>query len=315
VARQGLEYAQKLLEGNEQELKMGAVAKYDVLRSQEEVAARQQDLLAAGNTFSQDAQSLKAKISRTFNGQLATVDIAPTDRLPEPHPDDVPPLDEALREAAGHRPEIEQAESNLRNQDYTIQAARNALLPSVQVFGTYSLNGLGGALRPTFGNVFSNDYPNISYGVQVGIPFRNRPAQADAARALIEQRQWQMRLQNAKNQAVWDVSKDVSAVDQARTTLDAALKVVAASRQVLDMQQQKFTLGKATVEEVITAQRDLATDEGNVVKDRAAYANALVQFEKDTGTLLERNHIDLSEAVEGEVHRAPNIPGTHETNP
>jgi outer membrane protein TolC len=315
VAQESLGYAQKLLDSNEAELKMGAVAQYDVLRSQEEVANQQQALLVAQNTFSQDAQSLKAKISKSFSEELATVEISPTDKLPEPHPDDVPSLDEALHEAASHRPEIEQADLNLRGQEYTIEGTRNALLPSLQVFATYSWAGLGGALRPTFANVVNDAYPNISYGVQVGIPFRNRQAQADAARALIEQRQLQMKLQDAKNQAVWDVSKAVSAVQQARSTLDATLKLAAVSRQVLDMQQQKFTLASATVEDVITAQRNLATAEGNVVRDRAAYAKALIQFEQATGTLLDRNNIELSEAVKGEVHRVPNIPGTHGTTP
>jgi outer membrane protein TolC len=310
VAQEGLQNAQKLLEGNQVELKIGAVAQYDVLRSQEEVALRQQDLLAAQNTFSQDAQSLKAKISKSFNGELATVDIAPTDKLPEPHPDDVPPLDEALKEAASHRPEIEQANINLRNQEITIQNKRNSLLPQLQVYASYNLSGLGGALRPTFANVFQNDYPNIQYGVTLGIPIRNRTYQADAARALIEQRQLQMKLLQAKNQAVWEVSKAVSGVQQAKSQLDAALNLEAISRQVLGMQQQKFTLAAATVEEVITAQTNLANAQGTVVTARAAYAKALIEFERATGTLLERNNIDLSEAVQGEVQRAPNIPGT-----
>ena len=312
VAQEGLQNAQKLLENNQVELKIGAVAQYDVLRSQEEVALRKQDLLAAQNTFSQDAQSLKAKISKSFNEQLATVEIAPTDRLPEPHPDDVPPLAEALREAARHRPEIEQADINLRNQEYTIQARRNSLLPQLQVYASYNLAGLGGALRPTFANVFQNDYPNVQYGVTLGIPIRNRTAQADAARALLEQRQLQMKLQDAKNQAVWGVSKAVSAVEQAKSQLDAALNLAAISRQVLGMQQQKFTLASATVEDVIIAQTNLANAQGTVVTARAAYAKALIQFEQATGTLLERNNINLSEAVQGEVQRAPNIPGTHE---
>jgi outer membrane protein TolC len=309
VAQEGLQNAQKLLEDNQVELKIGAVAQYDVLRSQEEVALRQQDLLAAQNTFSQDAQSLKAKISKSFNQELATVEIAPTDRLPEPHEDDVPALAEALREAARHRPEIEQADINLRNQEYTIQARRNSLLPSLQLSVAYSFAGLGGALRPTFANVFQNDYPNLSYSVTLGIPIRNRTAQADAARALLEQRQLQMKLQDAKNQAVWDVSKAVSAVQQAKSQLDAALNLAVISRQVLGMQQQKFTLASATVEDVIIAQSNLANAQGNVVTARAAYAKALIQYEQATGTLLERNNINLSEAVQGEVQRAPNIPG------
>jgi outer membrane protein TolC len=313
VTQEGLQNAQKLLEDNQVELKIGAVAQYDVLRSQEEVALRKQDLLASQNTFSQDAQSLKAKISKSFNEQLATVEIAPTDRLPEPHPDDVPLLAEAMREAESHRPEIEQADINLRNQEITIQARRNSLLPQLQVYASYNLSGLGGALRPTFAYVFQNDYPNIQYGVTLGIPIRNRTYQADAARALIEQRQLQMKLQQAKNQAVWDVSKAVSAVQQAKSQLDAALNLAAISRQVLGMQQQKFTLAAATVEDVIIAQGNLASAEGNVVTARATYAKALIQYEQATGTLLERNDINLSEAVQGEVQRAPNIPGTPRT--
>jgi len=312
VAREGLQYAQRLLESNQAQLKMGAVAQYDVLRSQEEVAAREQDLLAAENVYSQDAQSLKAKISKSFNEELATVEITPTDKLPEPHPDDVPPLAQALREAATHRPEIEQADINLRNQEYTIEARRNSLLPSLQAFATYNVSGLGGALRPALSPLFQNTYPSVSYGVSLGIPIRNRTAQADAVRAVLEKRQLQITLQGAKNQAVWDVSKAVSAVEQARVHLDATLKQAAFSRQALDMQQQKFKLASATVEDVITAQRNLATAEGNVVKDRATYAKALIQYEQATGTLLDRNNISLAEAEAGEVHRAPNIPGAHE---
>ena len=309
VAREGLQNAQKLLENNQTELKIGAVAQYDVLRSQEEVALRKQDLLAAGNTFSQDAQTLKAKISKSFNEELARVDIVPTDKLPEPHPEDVPTLDEAMKEATSHRPEIEKADLDLRNQEYAIQQTRNALLPSLTASASYTFQGLGGALGHTFSNILANDYPNLSYAVQLQFPLRNRVLQADAARALIEQRQLQMTLQQAKNQAVWDVAKAVSAVEQAKSQLDAATNLEAISRQVLGMQQQKFTLASATVEEVITAQTNLANAQGAVVAARAAYAKALIQYEQATGTLLDRNHIDLSEAVGAEVKRAPNIPG------
>jgi outer membrane protein len=310
VAQEGLQNAEKLLEDNQMELKIGAVAQYDVLRSQEEVALRKQDLLTAGNTFSQDAQTLKAKISKSFNDELAKVDILPTDKLPEPHPEDVPPLNEAMREATSHRPEIEQADLNLRNQEYVIQQTRNALLPQLQAFASYNLYGLGSAVRPTLSNIFLNDFPNISFGIQLGVPIRNRIAQADAARALIEQRQMQMTLEQAKNQAVWDVAKAVSAVEQAKSQLDAALNLETISRQVLGMQQHKFTLASATVEDVITAQTNLANAQGAVVTARAAYAKALIQYEQAAGTLLERNNINLNEAVQGEVKRTPNIPGT-----
>ena len=47
-------------------------------------------------------------------------------------------------EAVKNRPEIEQANLNMRNQDITIQAVRNRLLPNLSVFATYAPTGLSG---------------------------------------------------------------------------------------------------------------------------------------------------------------------------
>jgi outer membrane protein TolC len=80
---------------------------------------------------------------------------------------------------------------------------------------------------------------------------------------------------------------------------------VTLARQVLEMQQQKSTLGFGAVEEVITAQQNLAIAQGHVVRAHATYAKALIQYEQATGTLLERHNIEMSEAVNGEVHGVP----------
>jgi outer membrane protein len=230
VAQQGLDYAEKLLDDNEAAAKIGhgseSSVPYDMLRSQEAMALCQQDLIEAQSAFSQDAQSLKATISRSFNEQLATVEIVPSEQLPQPRPDDMPPLAEALHLAETNRPEIERAGLDLLNAQIAIQATHNALLPSLDVYASYSLAGIEGALRPTFASVFENKFPNLSYGVTLDLPIRNRTAQADASRALHEQRRFQVRMQDAKNQTVWDVNKAISAVTQARDSLDATLKLV-----------------------------------------------------------------------------------------
>lgn len=310
VAQEGLGYAQKLLADNKEEQKIGAVAQLDVAQAELAVAKRQQDLLTAENAFSQDAQSMKSLISKSFNGEIATVRINPTDQLPKPHEDDIPPFPEALREAEVNRPEIVQAKVNLKDQRITIQATRNALLPSLDGFAAYSPTGLAGDLGGALSPLFRNRFPAYSYGVSLSIPIRNRVAQADAARALLEQRQLQMSLQQAENQSVWDVSKAESAVEQARGQLAAAKNVAALARDTLSMEHTKFTVGQATVQEVIDAQGALATAEGGEVKEEAAYAKALVQFEQATGTVLKRNNIGLADAERGQVARNPNIPGT-----
>ena len=309
VAREGLGFAQKLLEDNEEEAKIGAMAQLDVVRAQLEVAARGQDVLAAENSYEQDQQTLKADISKSFNAELAQVRINPTGRLPEPQPGDVPPLAQALRIAAENRPEIEQADLNLRNQQVTIQAVRNALLPSLDAFAVFTPSGLAESVGPSFTGLFQNRYPDYAFGLSLSIPIRNRIGQADAARALLEQRQLTTKLQQAKNQVVWDVSKAVSAATQASGELDAARKVIGLAKQNLTGVQTKFELGRATVSEVIQAQRDLSTAEASEVKARSDYAKALIQFELATGTIMDRFHIQLADAKQGRVSRPANIPG------
>ncbi len=94
--------------------------------------------------------------------------------------------------------------------------------------------------------------------------------------------------------------------------LEAAQKLVTLARQVLEMQQERFTRASCAVEDVITAQQNLAIAQGHVVKAHVSYAKALIQYELATGTLLERHNIEMSEAINGEVHRVPSAPGTHE---
>jgi outer membrane protein len=193
------------------------------------------------------------------------------------------------------------AHLNLGNQEITIEAVRNGLLPGLLAYAEYAPSGLGGTLDPSLTEVIHNRYGNYSYGVRLSIPLGNRTAQADAARALLEKRQLEMQLQQAQNQSVWDVSKAVSAVQQARGQLDATLQLTKLARQVVDVEKRKFAFALAQVNEVIGAERELAAAENDEVRARASYAKALIQFELATGTILDRNHIQLSDAVRGQI--------------
>ena len=150
-------------------------------------------------------------------------------------------------------------------------------------------------------------------GLSLAIPIRNRSAQADAARALLEQRQLVEQLQRTKNQVEQDVRNAEIGVIQAKARIEAARKAVTLNQQTLDAEQKKFKLGESTVFLVIQAQRDLSTAEGNEVTARSTYAKALTQFRQVTGTILSDYNIELNDALQGKVTRVPNIPGSADT--
>lgn len=218
VAERSLALAQKTLSDNKRQVEIGTLAPIEVVRAESEVAARQQDLIVAQTNLQQQQILLKTALAKQVDGELANVEIEPTDTLPEPKADDVPPLDQALKLAAENRPEIEQADLNLRNQDVVIKGNRNSLLPTLNLFASYAGSGLAGnrcpdplgtALRcndpllltgvgQALTQSFHGNFPDYSFGVNLTIPIRNRSAQADAARALLEERQ--LRTQAAKDE-------------------------------------------------------------------------------------------------------------------
>ena len=343
VAQQALVYSQKLLADNKRQVEIGTLAPIEVVRAESEVASDQQKLIVAQTNLQQQAEVIKTALAKKVDGDLTGAQVDAVDKLPEPRPDDIPPLDEALRLAYANRPEIEQADLYLRDQDYTIQARRNSLLPTLNLFATYIGSGLAGhqavcapgevpfakfcetangsmapltvstnGLAQASTQLFQGQFPNYSLGLTLSIPIRNRQAQADMARALLERRQRETQLQQSKNNIAQQVRNANIAVIQARYQIDAAHKATILAQQTLDAEQKKFKLGESTVFLVIQAQRDLSTAEGNEVTARSTYAKALTTFQQQTGTILKIHNVEMSDAVSGHMVRTPEIPGSAE---
>jgi outer membrane protein len=327
VAERSLALAEKTLSDNKRQVEIGTLAPIEVVRAESEVATRQQELIVAQTSLRQQQNLLKTALAKQVDDQLAAAEIEPTNPLPVPKAEDIPPLDEALKVAAQNRPELEQADLNLQNQELVVKSNRNGLLPQFDIFASYSGSGLSGnrLIRDNTGQVIDVDpngalqaltqtmqgqFPDYSVGFSFQVPIRNRSAQADAARALLERRQLRAQLQRTKNQVAQEVRNAEIALIQAKAQIEAAQKAVVLAQQTLDAEQKKFQLGESTVFMVIQAQRDLVAAEVAEVQARSTYAKALTQFSQSTGTTLEKHNIQFSDALEGKVARNPNIPGT-----
>jgi len=334
VQEEALRWAQTQLRDDTLQVEIGNMAGAEITGARAEVASRQQNLIQAQTQYRQQEEKVKTELSKHVDADLAGVEIEPTDKLPEPTPNDIASLEEALNLAAKNRPEIELANLQIRTQEITIQSVRNRLLPTLNAFATFAPTGLSGHFlcggNPLFqpscpagvtgyvpggagdalSQVFHNVYPNYALGFNLSIPIRNRTTQADAATALIQERQYRVQLQQKINQAQQDVRNAVIAVGQARLRIDAAKESTAAFKETLEGEQKKFHAGESTPFLVIQRERDVATAEGTEAQARDDYAKALTQYATATGTILGKFNIEISEAKTGQVTRAMNIPGT-----
>jgi outer membrane protein len=135
----------KLYEDNKKQLQIGTMAPLDVLTAESQVATDQQNLIVAQTTRLQQQTVLLNDITKNLMApELVGLEIIPTTTISTPEVVENIPLQDAVQEAWKKRPEIYQADLNLKNAGIEVKATKNALLPSLDVYGQFSQTGLSG---------------------------------------------------------------------------------------------------------------------------------------------------------------------------
>jgi outer membrane protein len=348
----------KLYEDNKKQLQIGTMAPLDVLTAESQVATDQQNLIVAQTTRLQQQTVLLNDITKNLMApELIGIEIIPTTTISTPEVVENIPLQDAVQEAWKKRPEIYQADLNLKNAGIEVKATKNALLPSLNVYGQFSQTGLSGneviqtsnnptgfqaitsepivdangvpiapsaflgvpifptavtsaGLGSALSNMINNNFPTYAAGVTFAIPLRNRSAQADNARALLDERQQQTQYRQTQNTIVLNVRNTIIALQQDRAQVAAAEKARNLAQQTLDAEQKKYQLGSSTSYNVVLRSRDLTAAEGTELRAKVNLEEALVNFNQAMGRTLEANHITVADALRGKISHEKQIPGT-----
>jgi len=340
VKERSLALANQTLSDNRKQVEIGTLAPIEITRAQAEVATRQQELIVSQTNLQLQQLLMKNAITRNLSDQtLAAAPVVPTDTMVIPDVEQVRPVQDLINDALSRRPDIASQRMDLRSRDISKKSARNALLPTLDLVGWYGGSGLAGdpvacqqvqapnggtaincvpdttngrrvrGYGGAFGDAFDQTNPDKGVAVSLTIPIRNRAAQADQVRSELEYRQAEMRLQQVQNQIGIEVRNAAFALQQNRARVDAARSARELQVQNLDAEQKRYALGASTNTLVLQAQRDLATSEANLVAAMAAYEKSRVELDRVTGYTLDRNGIQMDDAVSGEVRNAPTVPG------
>ena len=145
VQQQAVTVAEKLYNDNKKQLEIGTMAPLDVTRAESELATDRQNLIVAQTVQLQDQQVLKNAISKNpLAPNFVNAEIVPTDLPSRPEAIEAPTFEEAVKEAFGKRPELQEEALNLLNGQIDIKATRNALLPTATLSAQYGSVGLAG---------------------------------------------------------------------------------------------------------------------------------------------------------------------------
>jgi outer membrane protein TolC len=294
----------------------------DVMKAEAEVSKRAQDLTVARTSLQLQELLMKNALTKSLDDPvLESVNVVPTDRAQTAQPPTANQsvqalIDQALRE----RPELQESDIDLVNRQISGKAARNALLPSLSLVAFYGGSGLAGPLNPVYnipgvpnvstvptdfggalGNSFNNTAPDYYVGFNLNIPIRNRVAKADQYRSELEYRQAELRREELRKQIRIEVRNAEYALQQTAARVDAAQKARDLAQRTFEITQKEQTLGAGSTFQTMTAQRDLALGELDLVTAKTVYEKAKVELDRATASTLEHNGIEIQAAIKGMI--------------
>lgn len=149
------------------------------------------------------------------------------------------------------------------------------------------LGGYGQSLQNLLGNRFSN----FRIGVQVSLPLRNRTAEAQLGRSLVEGERIGTQREQLEQSIQVDVRNALQSMRSAEARLRAAVATREANEQQFASEQRKLDAGQSTTFLVLERQTALTTARGLELKAQTDLNKAIADLQRATGNALRVNSI------------------------
>jgi HAE1 family hydrophobic/amphiphilic exporter-1 len=163
-------------------------------------------------------------------------------------------------------------------------------LPAPQSLPDELVGGYGQSLL----NLGANRYNNYRVGVQLNLPIRNRTAEAQLGRSLVEGQRIQTQREQLEQLIQVDVRNALQIVRTAESRLRAAAAARDASEQQYASEQRRFDAGQSTLFLVLERQTALTTARGNELRAQTDLNKAIAELQRATGNSLQANNVVVS---------------------
>jgi len=156
-----------------------------------------------------------------------------------------------------------------------------------QTFSPDLLGGPGQSLQ----SLFANRYGNFRVGVSVSLPLRNRTAEAQLGRSLVEGERIATQREQLEQAIQVDVRNALQSMRSAESRLRAAVATREANEQQFASEQRKLDAGQSTTFLVLERQTQLTTARGLELKAQTDLNKAIADLQRATGNALNVNSI------------------------
>jgi len=268
TAEAQVDTAQALFAKAQDQQHAGVTPAIDTLRSNVELQTRQQQLIAARNSYAKQKLALARVIGLPLGQEFRLSDRNPYEPLATAG------LDESLRRAYASRQDYQAAMSQLRAAELSRKAATAEHYPTLDMEADYGVIGVApGTSNGTF---------HVAGNLNIPI-FQGGRAHADILEAEATLRQIQSQLEDLRGRIDNDVRTALLDLASADEQVQVARSSVDLAQQTLTQAQDRFTAGVTDNLEVIQAQEAVASANENYISSLYAHNIAKVSYARAIG--------------------------------
>lgn len=206
----------------------------------------------------------------------------------------------AYAEALTRRPELILARQEIQAAQLQVLRQQNDLLPDLRAFGNYELLGLGSQLdgpreRSAFASLAQNDFHNWNLGLLLRAQLGFRDAHSQVTRAQLQLAQRVAFLVDQEQKLAFNLQRSYQDLAQFYKQIEVQRARRLAATRLLRLRLEELQAGRSTIDILLEAQRnwaDALRDEHFAIAD---YNIALIDFERQKGTILEYCNVSIAQ--------------------
>jgi outer membrane protein TolC len=271
VNQQSVSNLQEHLTSVQAKYDVGVVAKSDVLRAEVELANAQQNLIKAQNNYDLAVAGLLNTMTIDPGTELALTDTLSYQKYDKT-------LEDSLA-AAQVRPDVAQADENVKIAETAIKVAKSGNRPSVSVSAS---NGWSGSVLPESGDDNWNVGLSASWSLFDAGSSNAKVKQADASLDKVKEQAVQV-----KNAAALEVRQNYLSMQEAEKRIDTNKVAVGKAEEDLVIAREKYNAGVGTNLDVIDAQLALTQAKTNEIQALYDYNVSVAKIDKAIGLKAE----------------------------
>src|SRR5689334_13811178 len=170
-------------------------------------------------------------------------------------------------------------------------------IPTIATQGSGPNPTLVGGYGRDLRNLFGGDTRNITVGVAIAFPWKNKTAEANLAGAGTQKEQLQASMRSQEQIIEGDVRNSAQAVESARQRVLSAREARVNAEMQLEGEQRLYQVGRSTTFLLFQRENALANARASELRAETDYNKALADLQRATSTTLRANNVVVDTPV------------------